>query len=73
MGNCIEWFDFGVFSAGVMTSIIGTVFYPPGESGSASLRSFRADRRGLRKPLLLTAAVLVGSPIKTTDSNYIPA
>ncbi|WP_131741403.1 MFS transporter [Actinomadura roseirufa] len=40
MGNCIEWFDFGVFSAGVMTSIIGTVFFPPGEPGSASLRSF---------------------------------
>ncbi|QXJ21623.1 MFS transporter [Actinomadura graeca] len=40
MGNCIEWFDFGVFSAGVMTSIIGTVFFPPDESGSATLRSF---------------------------------
>ncbi|MDL4775519.1 MULTISPECIES: MFS transporter [Thermomonosporaceae] len=40
MGNCIEWFDFGVFSAGVMTSIIGTVFFPPGEGGSATLRSF---------------------------------
>ncbi|TDD87235.1 MFS transporter [Actinomadura rubrisoli] len=40
MGNCIEWFDFGVFSAGVMTSVIGTVFFPSGESGSATLRSF---------------------------------
>ncbi|MCP9953781.1 MFS transporter [Actinomadura madurae] len=40
MGNCIEWFDFGVFSAGVMTAIIGTVFFPEGASGSASLRSF---------------------------------
>ncbi|MBT2209109.1 MFS transporter [Actinomadura sp. NEAU-AAG7] len=40
MGNCIEWFDFGVFSAGVMTSIIGTVFFPSGESGGATLRSF---------------------------------
>ncbi|MFD0688279.1 MFS transporter [Actinomadura fibrosa] len=40
MGNCIEWFDFGVFSAGVITSIIGTVFFPDGESGGATLRSF---------------------------------
>ncbi|MFB4306507.1 MFS transporter [Actinomadura sp. GTD37] len=40
MGNCIEWFDFGVFSAGVMTAIIGTVFFPEGAAGSASLRSF---------------------------------
>ncbi|GAA1540068.1 glycine betaine/L-proline transporter ProP [Actinomadura kijaniata] len=39
MGNCIEWFDFGVFSAGVMTAIIGTVFFPGGEDG-AVLRSF---------------------------------
>jgi MHS family proline/betaine transporter-like MFS transporter len=40
MGNCNEWFDFGVFSAGVITSIIGTVFFPPDEGGSATLRSF---------------------------------
>lgn len=40
MGNCIEWFDFGVFSAGVMTSIIGTVFFPEHIAGSATLRSF---------------------------------
>ncbi|MFB9197865.1 MFS transporter [Actinomadura verrucosospora] len=40
MGNCIEWFDFGVFSAGVMTSIIGTVFFPEDAGGSATLRSF---------------------------------
>lgn len=40
MGNCIEWFDFGVFSAGVMTSIVGTVFFPEDASGSATLRSF---------------------------------
>ncbi|MFB4319512.1 MFS transporter [Actinomadura sp. 21ATH] len=40
MGNCIEWFDFGVFSAGVITSIVGTVFFPPDEGGSATLRSF---------------------------------
>lgn len=39
IGNCIEWFDFGVFSAGVMTAIIGDVFFPGGESG-ATLRSF---------------------------------
>ncbi|NEA26202.1 MFS transporter [Actinomadura bangladeshensis] len=40
MGNCVEWFDFGVFSAGIMTAIIGTVFFPEGAAGSASLRSF---------------------------------
>ncbi|TDD73989.1 MFS transporter [Actinomadura darangshiensis] len=40
MGNCVEWFDFGVFSAGVMTSIVGTVFFPEGAAGSATLRSF---------------------------------
>jgi MFS transporter, MHS family, proline/betaine transporter len=40
MGNCIEWFDFGVFTAGVMTSIIGTVFFSGSEGGSATLRSF---------------------------------
>ncbi|MEW2355471.1 MFS transporter [Spirillospora sp. NPDC029432] len=40
IGNCIEWFDFGVFSAGVMTTIVGTVFFPPGDEGSAVLRSF---------------------------------
>ncbi|TDC51801.1 MFS transporter [Actinomadura sp. KC345] len=39
IGNCIEWFDFGVFSAGVMTMIIGSVFFPGGEDG-ATLRSF---------------------------------
>ena len=40
MGNCIEWFDFGVFSAGVITAIVGTMFFPPDEAGSATLRSF---------------------------------
>jgi MHS family proline/betaine transporter-like MFS transporter len=40
MGNCIEWFDFGVFSAGVMTTIIGTVFFPHDSPGSATLKSF---------------------------------
>ncbi|GAA2433299.1 MFS transporter [Actinomadura vinacea] len=40
IGNCIEWFDFGVFSAGVMTAIVGTVFFPPDDGGGAALRSF---------------------------------
>ncbi|GLZ03014.1 MFS transporter [Actinomadura sp. NBRC 104412] len=40
MGNCVEWFDFGVFSAGVITAIVGTVFFPPEEGGNATLRSF---------------------------------
>ncbi|MGH3804350.1 MAG: MFS transporter, partial [Pseudonocardiaceae bacterium] len=30
MGNAIEWFDYGVFTAGVMTSIVGSVLFPPG-------------------------------------------
>ncbi|CNF59713.1 general substrate transporter [Mycobacterium tuberculosis] len=40
IGNCVEWFDFGVFSAGIMTAIIGTVFFPEDAGGTASLRSF---------------------------------
>ncbi|WP_019630107.1 MFS transporter [Actinomadura atramentaria] len=40
MGNAVEWFDFGVFSAGIVTSIIGTVFFPAGDDGNATLRSF---------------------------------
>src|SRR3569833_3186462 len=40
MGICIEWFDFGVFSAGVMTTISGTVFFPHDSVGSATLKSF---------------------------------
>ena len=40
LGNCIEWFDFGVFTAGVMTSVIGTVFFPSDQGGAATLRSF---------------------------------
>jgi MHS family proline/betaine transporter-like MFS transporter len=40
MGNAVEWFDFGVFSAGIVTAIVGTVFFPPDEGGNATLRSF---------------------------------
>jgi MHS family proline/betaine transporter-like MFS transporter len=39
LGNAVEWFDFGVFSAGVITPIVGTVFFPGG-SENATLRSF---------------------------------
>lgn len=28
IGNAIEWFDFGVFTSGAMTGIIGTQFFP---------------------------------------------
>jgi MFS transporter, MHS family, proline/betaine transporter len=28
MGNAMEWFDYGVFTAGVMTTIIGSTFFP---------------------------------------------
>ncbi|WP_018658246.1 MFS transporter [Actinomadura flavalba] len=40
LGNAVEWFDFGVFSAGVVTAIVGTVFFPPDDGGGATLRSF---------------------------------
>jgi MHS family proline/betaine transporter-like MFS transporter len=39
MGNCIEWFDFGVYSAGAVTSIIGRVFFPTHSSTAAVLAS----------------------------------
>ncbi|WP_225993422.1 MFS transporter [Actinomadura rudentiformis] len=28
MGNAVEWFDYGVFTSGAITGIIGTVFFP---------------------------------------------
>jgi MHS family proline/betaine transporter-like MFS transporter len=40
MGNCIEWFDFGVYSAGAITATIGKVFFPTHTTSSAVLSSF---------------------------------
>jgi MFS transporter, MHS family, proline/betaine transporter len=40
MGNCIEWFDFGVYSAGAITATIGKVFFPTHNTTSAVLSSF---------------------------------
>jgi MHS family proline/betaine transporter-like MFS transporter len=40
MGNCIEWFDFGVYSAGAVTTIIGRLFFPTHSASSAVLSSF---------------------------------
>ncbi|HEX3792609.1 MAG TPA: MFS transporter [Pseudonocardiaceae bacterium] len=40
MGNCIEWFDFGVYSAGAITATIGRVFFPTHSSSAAVLASF---------------------------------
>lgn len=40
MGNCIEWFDFGVYSAGAITATIGRVFFPTHDTTSAVLSSF---------------------------------
>jgi MHS family proline/betaine transporter-like MFS transporter len=40
MGNCIEWFDFGVYSAGAITATIGKVFFPTHNTTSAMLSSF---------------------------------
>ena len=39
MGNCIEWFDFGVYSAGAITATIGRVFFPTHSSTAAVLAS----------------------------------
>lgn len=38
MGNAMEWYDYGVFSAGAITATIGTEFFPGG--GNAALKSF---------------------------------
>jgi MHS family proline/betaine transporter-like MFS transporter len=40
MGNCIEWFDFGVYSAGAVTATIGKVFFPTNNTSTAVLSSF---------------------------------
>jgi MHS family proline/betaine transporter-like MFS transporter len=40
MGNAIEWFDFGVYSAGAITATIGRVFFPTHDTASAVLSSF---------------------------------
>jgi MHS family proline/betaine transporter-like MFS transporter len=40
MGNCIEWFDFGVYSAGAITATVGRVFFPTHSSSTAVLSSF---------------------------------
>lgn len=40
MGNAIEWFDYGVFTAGVMTTIVGSVLFPPGSESDAVRNAF---------------------------------
>lgn len=40
VGNCIEWFDFGVYS--YVAAIIGRVFFPTGNTTAALLASFGA-------------------------------
>ena len=37
LGNAMEWYDYGVFTAGAMTSTIGTIFFPG--QGDAVLKS----------------------------------
>ncbi|HEY3503661.1 MAG TPA: MFS transporter [Actinocatenispora sp.] len=37
MGNATEWYDYGVFTSGVIAAAIGTVFFPGG--GNAVLKS----------------------------------
>jgi MHS family proline/betaine transporter-like MFS transporter len=38
MGNAMEWYDYGVFTAGAITTTIGALFFPG--SGNAVLKSF---------------------------------
>ena len=38
LGNAMEWYDYGVFSAGAITATIGTEFFPG--HGNAALKSF---------------------------------
>jgi MHS family proline/betaine transporter-like MFS transporter len=38
MGNAMEWYDYGVFTAGAITATIGGLFFPG--SGNAVLKSF---------------------------------
>ncbi|MGH3622088.1 MAG: MFS transporter, partial [Sciscionella sp.] len=40
MGNAIEWFDYGVLTAGVMTPIVGSVLFPPGSESDAIRNTF---------------------------------
>ena len=38
MGNAMEWYDYGVFTAGAMTATIGAQFFPG--HGNAAIKSF---------------------------------
>jgi hypothetical protein len=38
MGNAMEWYDYGVFTAGAITATTGAQFFPG--SGNAVLKSF---------------------------------
>ena len=38
MGNAMEWYDYGVFTAGAITATIGSQFFPG--SGNAAVKSF---------------------------------
>jgi MHS family proline/betaine transporter-like MFS transporter len=38
MGNAMEWYDYGVFTAGAITTTIGAQFFPG--TGNAALKSF---------------------------------
>ncbi|BCJ31007.1 MFS transporter [Actinocatenispora sera] len=39
MGNATEWYDYGVFTSGIIAATIGTVFFPGGGGGTAVLKS----------------------------------
>ncbi|WP_279581909.1 hypothetical protein [Fodinicola feengrottensis] len=41
IGNAVEWYDYGVFTAGAITGVVGTIFFPGDQGGTAVLKSLR--------------------------------
>ncbi|GAA1698842.1 glycine betaine/L-proline transporter ProP [Fodinicola feengrottensis] len=39
IGNAVEWYDYGVFTAGAITGVVGTIFFPGDQGGTAVLKS----------------------------------
>ncbi|WP_163513732.1 MFS transporter [Fodinicola acaciae] len=39
IGNAVEWYDYGVFTSGVITATVGTVFFPESDKTTATLQS----------------------------------
>jgi MHS family proline/betaine transporter-like MFS transporter len=39
IGNAVEWYDYGVFTSGVITATVGTVFFPASDRATGALQS----------------------------------